>query len=136
VAETRREWMTRMTEIWNAGEFERFLDELGPDLEFSPDPSFPDAGTYRGDEFRRWMRDWVATWQENRFEMVEISELGQALVVRGRWHLATKRSGGEVPLADFSVVLLFDGEAAERPNRMAVYFDHDQAVAMAQGGTG
>jgi hypothetical protein len=86
--------MTRMTEIWNAGEFERFLDELGPDLEFSPDPSFPDAGTYRGDEFRRWMRDWVATWQENRFEMVEISELQRRPPVRWRGGRAPQSNGG------------------------------------------
>jgi hypothetical protein len=133
VAETRKEWVTRMIEIWNARHFEEFLDELGPDVEFSPDPSFPDAGTYRGEGFRRWMRDWIATWQENRFEMFEATEVGQGLLVRGRWHLASKGSGESVPLADFTVVYLFSEEEGNQPDRMAVFFDHDQAIAMARG---
>jgi hypothetical protein len=56
--------------MWNAGEYESFLHELGPDLVFSPDPSFPDAGEYRGEEFRRWMRDWISTWEENRSTLI------------------------------------------------------------------
>jgi SnoaL-like protein len=125
--------MLRLMDTWNAGEYERFLDELGPELEFSPDPSFPDAGTYRGEEFRDWMREWISTWRENRFEMLEIDEVGEALLVRGRWHLATRQSGEEVPLADFTTALLFADETAERPERMAVFFDHERALEMARG---
>jgi hypothetical protein len=44
---------------WNSGDYERWLDEMGADFEFTPDPSFPDAGTYRGEDLRRWMRDWI-----------------------------------------------------------------------------
>ena len=128
--------MTGMMEMWNAGEHERFLDELGPELEFSPDPSFPDAGTYRGEEFRRWMRDWISTWQENRFEMLDMTELERAVVIDGRWHLAARESGGEVPLADFTVVVLFPDRTAERPDRMAVFFDREQALNLARGDTG
>jgi hypothetical protein len=136
MAETRREWMLRMTEMWNSGEYDRFLDEVGPDVVFSPDPSFPDAGTYRGEDLRRWVREWVSTWRENRFEMLEMSEVDQALVIRGRWHLATRGSGDEVPLADFSFVMLFADEEAERPERWAVFFDHDRALELARSGTG
>jgi hypothetical protein len=136
VAKTRREWVNRMTETWNAGRYEEFLDELGSDLAFSPDPSFPDAGTYTGEEFRHWMGEWIGTWQENRFELLDVTELENALLVRGRWHLATKESGGAVPLADFTIVYLYPDAAAGRPNRMAVFFDHDQALAMAEAGTG
>jgi SnoaL-like domain len=128
--------MLQMIQIWNSGEHERFLDELGPDLVFSPDPSFPDAGTYSGEEFRRWMRDWISTWEENRFEMLEVTELEQALLVEGRWHLATRGSGDEVPLADFTVVVVFPDEVAERPHRMAVFFDRGRAIELAKGGTG
>jgi hypothetical protein len=121
-----------MTDTWNAGDYDGFLEELGPDVEFSPDPSFPDAGTYRGEDFRRWMHDWISTWQENRFETLEMTEVEQNLVVRGRWHLAAKGSGGEVPLADFSIVALFADDEAERPSRMAVFFDHEDALEMAR----
>jgi ketosteroid isomerase-like protein len=56
--------------LWNSGDYERWLDEMGADFEFTPDPSFPDAGTYRGEDLRRWMRDWISTWRENRFELL------------------------------------------------------------------
>jgi hypothetical protein len=59
MAESRREWMLRMMEMWNSGEYDRFLDEVGPDVVFSPDPTFPDAGTYRGEVLRRWIREWA-----------------------------------------------------------------------------
>jgi SnoaL-like protein len=126
--------MARLIDTWNAGDHEEFLDELGPELEFSPDPSFPDAGTYRGDEFRRWMRDWIATWQENRFEMLGMTEFDQAILVDGRWHLGTRETGREVPLADFTIVLLYADEAAERPRRMCVFFDRAQALAVGEKG--
>jgi hypothetical protein len=136
VAEPRSDWIARMIEIWNAGDHEAFLDELGPDIRFSPDPSFPDAGTYSGDDFRAWMREWVSTWQENRYELLELTELQRALLLRGRWHLATRQGGGEVPLADFTIVMLYADEAAERPRRMAVFFDHDRALELARTSTG
>ena len=60
----------------------------------------------------------------------------RALLVDGRWHLATKETGGEVPLADFSIVVLFADEAAERPDRMAVFFDREQALELAAGDPG
>jgi hypothetical protein len=124
-----------MTELWNSGDHEAFLDELGPDLVFSPDPSFPDAGSYSGEEFRRWMRDWVATWNENRFEMIGFEEVGRAVLVDGRWHLVRPDTTADIPLDDFTVVWVFPDETAERPVRMAVFFDREQALQLA-GGTG
>jgi hypothetical protein len=125
-----------MIERWNSGDHMGFVDELGPDVVFSPDPSFPDAGTYKGEEFRQWMRDWVATWQENHFEMTGVEEFDRAVLVDGRWHLARPETGADIPLEDFSVVYLFPDATAERPHRMAVFFDRDQAREMAVGGTG
>lgn len=63
MAEGRGEWIFRMMEMWNGGDYDGFLDELGPDLEFSPDPGFPDAGTYSGEELRGWMHDWISTYR-------------------------------------------------------------------------
>jgi hypothetical protein len=58
-----------MVELWNSGDLEAWLDEIGPDFEFTPDPSFPDAGVYKGEDLREWMRAWSRTWEDNRFEM-------------------------------------------------------------------
>jgi hypothetical protein len=51
VATARIEFAERLVEPWSSGEFDSWLDEVGSDIEFSPDPSLPDAGTYRGDGF-------------------------------------------------------------------------------------
>ncbi len=133
MASDRVEWAEHLVELWNAGEYEKWLDEAGTDFEFTPDPSFPDAGTYRGEDFRRWMRDWVATWQENRFELLGVEQVADALLMRGRWHLATRLSVGEVPLQDFTLVLFYDDEEAERPERMAAFFDPEEARDAARG---
>ena len=45
MASDRVEWAEHLVELWNAGEYEKWLDEAGTDFEFTPDPSFPDAGT-------------------------------------------------------------------------------------------
>jgi hypothetical protein len=135
VASGRVEWAETLVKLWNSGDLDGFLDELGSDFEFTPDPSFPDAGTYRGEDFRRWMHDWVATWRGNRYELLGIEELPDAVLMRGRWHLATRQTGVEVPIQDFTLVLLYENDAV-RPGRMAAYFDPEQARAAAQSRTG
>ena len=136
VASPRREWAERIAELWNAGDLDQWLDEVGPDFEFTPDPSFPDHDTYRGEPFRAFMEGWVQTWQDNRFELLDFEERGDAGLIRSRWHLAAPGSGGEVPVADFTLVVFWDGPDAVKPHRMAAFFDHQQAVEAAQGGTG
>jgi hypothetical protein len=136
MATGRHEFVLEMVDLWNAGEYDRFLDELGPDLVFSPDPSFPDAGSYSGDEFRDWMHEWISTWHENRYELLDLTEMELAVVAQSRWHLASTGGGEEVPIADFWIVWLFDDATAERPSRMAAFFDRDRAMELARSGTG
>lgn len=57
-------------------------------------------------------------------------------LLRGRWHLATRQTGGEVPLQDFTLVLFYEDEGAERPDRMAACFDPQLAREAAEAGTG
>jgi ketosteroid isomerase-like protein len=122
-----------MAELWNAGDLDPWLDEVGPDFEFTPDPSFPDHDTYRGEEFRKFMQGWVRTWEDNRFEMLGFEEIGDVGLIRSRWHLAARGSGGEVPVADFTLVLWWDGPDAVNPHRMAAFFDDEHALAAARG---
>lgn len=135
MASERVEWAENLVELWNSGDLDRFLEELGSSFQFTPDPSFPDAGTYSGEDFRRWMHDWVDTWQGNRYELLGIEELPNAILMRGRWHLATRQTGVEVPIQDFTLVLFYENDAA-RANRMAAFFDPEEARDAAQTGTG
>ena len=133
----RLEWVTRMAELWNEGDVDRWLDEAGPDFEFTPDPSFPDHDTYRGEEFREFMHGWARTWQDNRFELLGFEEMGDVGLMRSRWHLAAPGgSSGDVPVADFTLVVWWEGSEALRPHRMAAFFDDEAARAAALPGTG
>jgi ketosteroid isomerase-like protein len=136
MASPRIEWAERIVVLWNSGDIERWLDEIGPDFEFTPDPSFPDWGVYSGEELREWMREWTRTWKDNRFEMLGFDEQGDVGLIRSRWHLAAPESGGEVPVADFTLVVWWDGPDAPKPHRMESFFDHEQAMRAARGGTG
>ena len=132
----RVEFANRWVELWNSGDYERWFEEVGPEFEFRPDPSFPDAGAYSGEELRRWMNEWIATWGENRFEMVDLEEEGNALLIRSRWHLATRQGGDQVPAEEFTMVLLYPDAEAERPDRMAAFFDREQARRTARENPG
>jgi ketosteroid isomerase-like protein len=135
VAGDRVEWIKRQVEAWNAGDIDGFLDGLGPDFEFTPDPSFPDLSTYRGDELRRWLNDWARVWDQNRFEVLGIEEREHALIVDSRWELIAPQVEAQVPVQDFAIVLGFPpGES--RANRMWAFFDRDLALGKAEELTG
>jgi SnoaL-like domain len=123
-----------LVETWNSGDIDAFMDALGPELEFRPDPSFPDTGSYSGENLRHWLREWQGTWQGNRFEALGISDHGPAVTVDSRWHLAAKGIGEEIPVSDFTLVIWFDEE--DRPLRMAAFFDRELALKEARGATG
>jgi ketosteroid isomerase-like protein len=134
VASKRVEWVERQVQTWNSGDVDAFMDSVPPDFEFTPDPSFPDAGTYRGEEVANWIREWARIWQDNKLEVLGITEHGRTVVLESRWHLAAPQTGGEIPVSDFNVVLWFD-RGEEQPSRMAAFFDRERALEAA-GGTG
>jgi ketosteroid isomerase-like protein len=136
MAPPRIEWAERMVTLWNEGDLETWLDEVGPDFEFSPDPSFPDWGVYSGEEFRDWMRNWIRTWKDNRFEMLGFDDRGDVGLISSRWHLAAPESGGEVPVADFTLVIWWEGPEELKPHRMAAFFDPERADEAARRVTG
>jgi hypothetical protein len=127
--------MQAMVDRWNDGDVEGFVEELGPSFEFTPDPSFPDADTYSGEDWQQWMLDWARTWGESRLEMLGVSERSNNVLVDARWHLRAK-TGGEVPAGDFSFVVWFDPGPEIRAVRSAAFFDRERAEAVAAADTG
>ncbi len=128
MASRRTATVKELVELWNSGGLDHFLESLAPDFEFTPDPSFPDAGIYRGDEMRGWMRDWAETWQNNELEILGSAEHGRAVILDCRWHLAAPQSGDAIPVSDFSLVLWFDRDEDDLPTRMAAFFDRERAL--------
>ena len=70
------------------GDFSAFED-WSDDFEFVTSPELPDAGTYRGEEARRWARNWVEAFEGLTMEATEIIDAGDKVVVgilqRGRF---------------------------------------------------
>jgi ketosteroid isomerase-like protein len=133
VASDRLEWAKHMEALWNARDLDQWFEEVRADVEFTPDPSFPDYGTYSGDALRKWFEDWMRTWKDNRFEILDFDERGDVGLMRSRWHLAAPESGGEVPVADFTMVIWWEEPEAVKPHRIAAFFDHDEAEKAAAG---
>jgi ketosteroid isomerase-like protein len=136
VASRRVQWAQRWSESWNSGDVEDWLDEVGPDFEFTPDPSFPDVRTYSGEEFRGWIREWARTWGRSRFEALGFDERGDVVLVASRWHLAAPESREGVPVQDYTTVLWWDDPGRDAPTRMAAFFDRGAAERAAAGDTG
>src|SRR5215218_4997256 len=71
----------------NRGNVEAVLARIAPDFEWRPLEDSPVARVYRGHEqVRRYVEDWLSTFDILRLELEEPSELGDhvVVVVRGR----------------------------------------------------
>jgi ketosteroid isomerase-like protein len=58
-------------EMYARGDFSP-IRMLGDDFELVVAPNAPEANTYRGEEARRWLREWVASFEEMTIEATEI----------------------------------------------------------------
>jgi ketosteroid isomerase-like protein len=117
-----------MVGLWNSGDIETWLDEVGPEFVFTPDPTFPDAGIYKGEALREWMRDWVRTWKDNRFELLDYTEIGDASLCRSRWHLEAPDPSGARP-SRLTIAVWWDGPDRDQPNGCVPFFQHQEALA-------
>ena len=57
------------------GDFSAWSD-LPDDFELVLSPEMPDAGTYRGDAARRWLRSWVESFDRLTIEAIEFIDAG------------------------------------------------------------
>jgi ketosteroid isomerase-like protein len=64
------------------------IEKTPDDFEFVASTNVPDAGTYRGEAARRWMKAWVESFDGLTMEATEIIDVGDkvfaAFVQRGR----------------------------------------------------
>jgi ketosteroid isomerase-like protein len=98
-------------EGFSLGDFSQWA-ELPDDFEFVASPELPDAGTYRGEAARRWMKAWLESFEQLTIEATEIIDgggdkvvvgilqrgrpRGSQSIVEGRWWAVTTLRGGEV----------------------------------------
>ena len=103
------------------------LAELGDDFEFVTSPELPDAGTYRGEAARRWVRTWIESFEELTIEATELVGVGDSVFVgllqRGR----VPGSEASIEGRWWAVYTFRDGE----PARLQLFPDRTQALEAA-----
>jgi ketosteroid isomerase-like protein len=100
------------------------LDVLDPDFEYSEDPVWPGAGTYRGiPAFRRVMSGYFDAFAAQRVEAEEFLDAGDRVLVFMSWW-ARGHSGVEAVWPQAWIFTVRGGRLA----RLQVVFDREQAL--------
>ena len=79
-------------ELYAHGDFSP-IGALGDDFDLVVSPEAVDAGTYRGEEARRWLREWVASFEGMTIEATEIIDSGDKVFL-GMTQRGRDRRGG------------------------------------------
>jgi len=104
-----------MYEQFARGDFSGWAD-LPDDFEYVTSPNVPDAGSYRGEAARRWLRGWVESFEGHTIEATEILDApgdkvlvavfqrghprGSQTTLEGRWWQVVTVRGGELARAE------------------------------------
>jgi ketosteroid isomerase-like protein len=103
------------------------LERFPDDFEFVTSPELPDAGVYRGDAARGFIRAWAASFEQYAVRATEILDAGEMVVVgilqRGRPRTAEAFVEGEW----WQVVTVRDGEVC----RIETFAERQLAVRSA-----
>src|SRR5215210_9077873 len=87
--ETSSELVSQIVEALNRGDVDGMLARMHPDFEWTPLEASPVAQVSRGhDQVRRYVEDWLGTFDSLRLELEDLTESGDRVVAmvdgRGR----------------------------------------------------
>ncbi len=74
------DWLRPLFEQFANGDFSAY-SELPDDFELVLAREMPDAGSYRGQAARRWMRSWVESFHRLTIEAIEFVDAGDQVVI-------------------------------------------------------
>jgi ketosteroid isomerase-like protein len=115
-------------EAFNRGDLDAVVELMGPDFEWNPPEESLTAGTYRGPEaVRTEITGWTESFEDFRWEIEEIVDAGDQILVVGHMSGRGKTSGVEVGLTEYHVWTVHD----ERLVRMRMYHDREAAMEAA-----
>jgi uncharacterized protein len=110
----------------NQGNVDGVLARMDPEFEWRPLEDSPVAGTYRGHEqVRRYVEDWLSTFDMLRLDLDDPSEVGDHVVVVVRGHGRGRASGLELNNRFCQVWTLSGGTAV----RMQEHANREEALA-------
>ena len=118
------ESVLRGYEAFNRGDLEAAAQGFSPDFELRVPPIVPDTGPYRGrDGLRRLRETWETGFEDLRFEIEEVIDAGDRVVVMASVCGRGRDSGADVRTPSFPYIWTFrDGQVVSmepRPNRAA-----------------
>ena len=95
---------------------------------------WPEQQVYEGvDGAERFLREWIAAWEDWRLELESLHDAGQKVVAVMHQHGRSRATGMQVDMSFAQVWTIEDGEMT----RMEMYADADEALrAVGLGGPG
>jgi ketosteroid isomerase-like protein len=99
------EWLRAVYDEWERGNFRAGADRLAPDFEFSTGPDFPDParGVAAGEGVRDYWRGFLSSWAHLRIEALEMTPVGDRVLILVRQTGTGRASGVETSLDYFHV---------------------------------
>ena len=128
--EVVRRFIEGLPRAQSSGDWQPILRELDPDVEIVDLDISLDAGPYRGpDSARRWIGDWMESWESWTLEDVEVRPVGQDQTI-GLFLVRAKGKGSGIELSrrDAMVCALQAGKIAK-----ITYYNDQQAALEAVG---
>ncbi len=122
------EIVRRTYERFNEGDIEGVLEFCDENLEFRDLPELPGSGVFVGhDAFRGWFAEVSGAFDSLRFEVAELIDAGDHVVVVTHGVGRGKGSGADVEMDFSSVWTLQDGKLITAVS----YSDHTEAIEVA-----
>jgi ketosteroid isomerase-like protein len=129
VGQEQIEIVERALDAWNRGDVEAMVADAAPDSEYAIDQRNPNARLLQGRaEIADYLRDWHETVHGLRYELAELRDCGESVLVLGTM---SGRAGGEDGpeiTAELAFILYFDGTVVVRTEE---YLDVRDALAAA-----
>jgi ketosteroid isomerase-like protein len=104
---------------------EALREHCAPDMEWHEDPSFPEAGVYRGLAApEAYARQFLAQFSEIHYEPLEMRDSGDHVIVRMRITGVGKASGARFEMSAWWATTIRNGKIV----RCFAYLDREQAL--------
>ena len=88
------ELVRKIVEALNRGDVDGMLERMHPDFEWTPLEASPVSRVYRGrEEVRRYVEDWLGTFDGLRLDLEDPTEIGERVVAPVNGHARGRASG-------------------------------------------
>jgi ketosteroid isomerase-like protein len=132
VSTRQLELIAAVYEAWADGEPDRAVEHLAPNVEWTAIEGAPDAGTYRGhDGVRAYMQDWLDDFEVLGFDVLDVIEAGERLVLVTRGTTRGRASGLETQL-QYAQVYTFENDLLHRVDEYATREEALAAVGLGE----